>query len=139
VIVLEFKKAIGKMGNLAKVGAEKAGQAVKEGYSEAKTNYPEVKHRVGKAAQKANRAANRGMDYAVRVRNNASESQLFKEPAATHGRHEESERFFMGPAYEKAEHKRHKRSGQTFVINVNNTGRKKKRKHQDRRSGFSLI
>lgn len=129
MIVLQLKRAIGKMGNLAKSGVTKAGQAVKQGYSEAKTNYPEVKSRVGKAAQKANRAANRGMDYAVRVRNNADKSPLFDKATVE------------GYSFNKTEIRRpqRKRSNKTTIIYVNNYGRKKKRKSQNKRSGFSLI
>ena len=137
-----LKKTIGKMGALAKTGAVRAGQAVKSEYEQTKADYPETKRKVGRAINKADRLANRGLDYATRVRDNTSRSRLFTEPVESHGRHEESERFFMGPTYEQAEHKRKpqpKRGGQTIVIHVNNNGRRKKRKSKSKRIGFSLI
>ena len=137
---LGLKKSIGKMGSLAKTGASRVGQAVKEEYQQAKEEYPEVRRRAGKAYNKAGKIANRGLDYAERVRNNASESKLFGD-TTSHSRHEKSERSFFGSDYEEAEHRKPSRSGQTIVIHVNGKGnrRKKKRQHTNRRSGFSLI
>ncbi len=142
---LGLKKTIGKMGSLAKTGVEKAGRVVKSEYNHAKAEYPETKRKVGKAVAKADRIANRGLDYAERVRDNASESSLFKETESHHGRHEQSERFFIGADYERAEHRRprnnkRRHSGQTIVINVNgNSGRKKKRQRSNNQAGFSLL
>ncbi len=124
------------MGHLAKVGAEKANQAVQEGYANAKAEYPQVKAKVKGAYEKADKLASRGMDYAVRVRDNASESPLFRETE----RHEHSENMLFSSSHERRERKRkHKHGGgQSIVINVNSGGRKKKRR-RNKRSGFSLI
>jgi len=126
------------MGSLAKVGAKKASNALREGYGAARDNYPEAKRQVKSAYSKADKLATRSLDYAERVRDNASESSLFKETEA----HEYSENLLLGRDHERKEHKKKKRhsGGQHITVNVN-SGRRKKKKRvgSNRHSGFSLI
>jgi hypothetical protein len=140
VIVLGLKKIIGKMGTLAKQGASRASEAVKAKYHQAKEHYPENKRRIKKAVAKADKWAGKSLDYATRVRDN-TEKSIFLNSKAVHRRHEASEQFLIGSNYERAEHHKPRRRGnvQTIVININNDRRKKKRKSQNKRSGFSLI
>ncbi len=123
MIVLQLKRAIGKMGTLAKQGASRASEAVKAEYHQAKEHYPENKRRIKKAVAKADKWAGKSLDYATRVRDNANKSS------------------FLGASPEKSPHHKkvnRKRGGQTVIIYVNSSGRKKKRK-QHNNSGFSLI
>lgn len=125
---MSVRKAIGKMGSVARSGAKKAGNAVREGYGVARDHYPQVKNQVKGAYTKANELANRGLDYAVKVRDNASESSLLKI-------HEEYRR----PKRRDHKHKRHGAGGQNVTVNVNVGGRKKRKRGPSRKSGFSLI
>lgn len=136
MIILQVRKSIGKMGRVVKSGANKAvGAAVAAA--------PEVKHQLGQAKYKAERLADRGLNYAERVRDNATESSLVA-GVESNARHEHAEQFLIGNSYERAEHhgkRKHKainKRQQTIVIHVNSKGRKK-RKRKTLKSGFSLI
>jgi hypothetical protein len=131
---MSVRKSIGKLGHVAKVGAKKAGNAFREGYGVAKDHYPQVKEQVKDAYGKANSLADKGADYAVRVRHNASESPLLRSYEEEGERHEHEHR------HKRKHHRQRSEGGQNVTINLNvNGGRRKRKRGQSRNSGFSLI
>jgi hypothetical protein len=155
--MVEIKKAIGKMGHLARSGAKKAGSMVKDSAKETftKENAPKaynvVKEKAGNVVHEADEVRDRAVDYSERVNKNTKSSSLFDMG------HQRSESLLFGGGLERREHrsgkhtsygifgssssepkerKPHKRNGTTIVVHVNQ-GQGKSRRRKKRRSHLS--
>lgn len=120
-----IRKAIGKMGSTvkrhaqnAKVNAEIAYYSTEEKVRDMQLKAMQQRNNPKSAYNRAKGLANKGLDYADRVRENADSSPL------------------LGGSTPKPKHRRHRSTGQTINIYVQSEGRKKKRKQTAR---FSLI
>ncbi len=133
-------KTIGKLGNVAKTGAQKAGQAVgsaaKEGFSKAgktireydykgavKTGARAVGETTSKLGEYSDKAASRGMDYAEHVSGKTKDS-VFLRGIGEDESHEHAENMLFGKGFEAQEH-----HGGINLLGAPKESRKKKKHH----------